>query len=146
MVLEVPLDRETEAAAVRHEDAKPNGTQFRITKAEIAKPESDVRVFWVGFAQEPGGTAVRCEELDHRVVVDGVLASFDAGRSGAAVPAVAQGGDVVGFDADGPDVFDLQYNFIMENALANTAVAVLTAIPKNTPTHPPTLPQQKTRV
>ncbi|MGV6847522.1 MAG: radical SAM protein [Marinibacterium sp.] len=42
---------------------------------------------------------------------------------------IIESGFIVGFDADGPDIFENQYAFIMDNALANTVVSILAAIP-----------------
>ena len=42
---------------------------------------------------------------------------------------IIQGGFMVGFDSDGPDIFERQFEFIQQSQIAQAAVSILTAIP-----------------
>lgn len=82
---EISFDGHPEAAPNGADFAEAYGANFRKAKAKIADTVCDIRVLRIGFAEEPGGTGVRCEELDHRVMVDDVLTSFNALLVGAAI-------------------------------------------------------------
>jgi hypothetical protein len=83
--VEIALGGTTQRAAGGSELVQAHVTEFRFAEAKVAETEGEMLAVRVQLREDPGGVAVRAEDLDDGFEVDGAGFLIERGALGASI-------------------------------------------------------------